>query len=67
MLSHCVTFNLGSAKVSSPAIFETYFSYHKDTWIAIPEYYIVFNLIGLFPLTAVIQLINVTASEFLVY
>ena len=39
----CVTFNFGSAKVCSPAIFETFFS------------------------TAVLQLINSTASYFLVY
>ena len=31
---HGVTFNFGSAKVCSPAIFETYFSYDKDIWIA---------------------------------
>ena len=29
MINHGVTFNLGSAKVSSPAIFETYVSYDK--------------------------------------
>ena len=31
---HGETLNFGSAKVCSPAIFETYFSYHKDMWIA---------------------------------
>ena len=33
MLNHGVIFHLGSAKVCSPTIFETYgayFSYHKD-------------------------------------
>ena len=30
MLSHGVTFNLGSAKVCSPAIIETYFSLEKS-------------------------------------
>ena len=39
MLNHGVTFNLGSAKECSLAIFETYFSYDKDTWIAVTEYY----------------------------
>ena len=31
---HGMTFNLNSAKVCSPAIFETCFSLDKDTWIA---------------------------------
>ena len=35
MLSHSMTFTLGSATVCSPAIFDTYFSYHKDIWIAV--------------------------------
>ena len=35
MLSHGVIFNLGSAKVCSPAIFETYFTHDKDIWIAL--------------------------------
>ena len=35
MLKHGVTLNLGSAKVCSPAIFETYFSYQKDIWMAV--------------------------------
>ena len=30
-MHHGVTFNFGSAKVCSPAIFETPFSYDKDT------------------------------------
>ena len=34
MLNHGMTFNLGSARVCSPAIFKTYFSYHKGIWIA---------------------------------
>ena len=33
MLNHCVTFNLGSVKVSSSAMFETYFFYHTKMWI----------------------------------
>ena len=33
-----VIFNLGSAKVGSPAIIETYFSYNKDIWIAVAHY-----------------------------
>ena len=40
MLNHGVTFNLGSAKVRSPAIFETYFSRDKYIWIAVTYYYI---------------------------
>ena len=33
-MHQCVTFNFGSAKVCSPAIFETCFSYYKDIWFA---------------------------------
>ena len=44
MLIHDVTFNLGSAKVCSPAIFETYFSYHKNVWIAATDYCMGFYL-----------------------
>ena len=40
MLNHDVTFNFGSAKVCSPAIFETYFSHDRDIWIAVTYYYI---------------------------
>ena len=35
---HGATFNFGSAKVCSPAIFETYLSYTKDIWIAATDY-----------------------------
>ena len=35
MLSHVVIFNLGSAKVCSPAIIETYFSHNKVIRIAL--------------------------------
>ena len=34
MQSHCMIFNLGPAKVCSPAMFETSFSYDKDILIA---------------------------------
>ena len=34
-----VTFSFGSAKVCSPATFETCFSYDKDIWIAATDYY----------------------------
>ena len=37
-----VTFNFGSAKVCSPTIFETCFSYDKDIWIAATDYYMSF-------------------------
>ena len=33
-MHHGVTFNFGSAKVCTPAILETCFSYDKDMWIA---------------------------------
>ena len=52
------------AKVCSSAIFETSFSYDKDLWIAANDYYMYFYKIMLFPLTAILQLINFTASYF---
>ena len=57
-----VTFNFGSAKVCSPAIFETSFSYDKNRWIAAIDYCMHFYILVLFPLTAILQLINSTAS-----
>ena len=53
MHHHGVTFDLGSAKVCSPAIYETYVSYDKDIWIAANDYYVNFCLIVLLPLTAI--------------
>ena len=38
-MHHGVTFNFGSAKLCSLAIFETYFSFEKDIWIAATDYY----------------------------
>ena len=61
-MHHGVTFNFGSVKVCSPAIFETSFSYDKDIWIAATVYYMHFFIIVLFPLTSILQLINFTAS-----
>ena len=61
-MHHGVTFNFGSAKVCSPTIFETSFSYDKVIWIAATDYYMHFYIIVLFPLTAVLQLISFTAS-----
>ena len=43
---HSVTF--GSAKVCSPTIFETCFSFDKDTWIAASDYYMYVYIIVLF-------------------
>ena len=59
-----VIFSFGSGKVCSPAIFETCFSYDKDIWIAVTDYYMNFYIIVLFPLTSILQLINFTASKF---
>ena len=59
---HSVTFNFGSAKVCSPAMFETSFSDDKDVWIAATDYYMHFYIIVLFPLTAILQLINLRAT-----
>ena len=57
-----VTFTFGSAEVCLPAIFVTSFSYDKAIGIAATDYYVHFYTIVLFPLTAILQLINFTAS-----
>ena len=59
-MRHGVTFNLGSAKVCSPAIFATHFYNDKDIWISATDCYM--YLIVLFPLKDILQLINYTAS-----
>ena len=61
-MHHGVNFNFGCAKVCSPAIFETSFFYDNDIWIAASECYIHFYIIGLLPLTTILQLLNFTAS-----
>ena len=61
-MHHGVTFKYGAAKVCSPAIFETSFSYDKDIWIGATDYCMHFYIIVLFLLTAILQLINFTAS-----
>ena len=49
---HCgMSFNFGSAKVCSPSIFKTCFSYDKDLWIVVTDYYICFYIIVLFSVT----------------
>ena len=71
-ISYCdrgMTFDLGSTKTFSTAIFETYF-YHKNMWVTATDYnmynmYI--HLIVLSPLTVIFQLINFTVSELLIY
>ena len=70
MLNHAVTFNVGSDKVCSPAIFEIYTKdiwIDKDIWIVVTDYYMYFFPIMLFLLAAILQLINFTASYYLVY
>ena len=62
MPHHGVIFNLGFARVCSPAIIETYFSYEKDIWFAVTESYMYFYLIVLFLLVAILQLISFAAS-----
>ena len=51
-MHHGVTFKC------SPAIFETSFSYDKDIWIVATDYHMSFYVIVLFPLTAILKLIN---------
>ena len=60
-MHHGVTFNFGSAKVCLPAIFATCFSYNKDIWIAATDYCMYLYIIVLFPLRAILHLINFTA------
>ena len=56
-------FNFGYAKVCSPSIFEISFSYDQYIWIiAATEYHMRIYIIVVFPLTAILQLINITAS-----
>ena len=47
-MHHGVTFNFGSAKVCSCAIFETSFFYDKDIWIATTHYHMHFYILVLF-------------------
>ena len=54
MLRHGVIFNLGSAKVCSPAIIETHFSYDKDICFAVTDYYMYFYSIVPFLLVAIL-------------
>ena len=42
-MNHGVTFNFGSVRVCSPAIFETCFSYDKDIWIAATDFLYTFT------------------------
>ena len=61
-MNHGLTFNFGFAKVCSPALSKTSFSFDEDTGIAATDYYMHFYIIALFPLTVIFQLINFTAS-----
>ena len=54
-MHHGMTFNFGPAKLCSPAISETCYSYDKDIWIAAPDNYFYFYIIMLFLLTATLQ------------
>ena len=62
VVHHGMTFNFGSAKVCSPAIFKTCFSYDKDIWIAVTDCYMYLYIIVPFPLKAILKIINCTAS-----
>ena len=61
-MHHGVTFNFGSAKVCSPTIFETSFSYDKDIWISATDYYMHCYIILLLALISVLKLITYTVS-----
>ena len=60
MHHHAVIFD--SAQMCSPAIFDSCFSYDKDLWIASTGYCRDLYIIVLFPLRAILQLMNFTAS-----
>ena len=47
-MHHGVIFSFGFGKVCLFAIFETCFSFDKDTWIASTDYYMYFYIIVLF-------------------
>ena len=47
-MHHGVTFNFGSAKACSPAIFDICFSYDKDIGIAATDYYIPRRKLGIY-------------------
>ena len=49
-------------QMCSPAMFETHFYCHKDIWIAVTYYCMYFYLTVLFALTAILHLINLTAT-----
>ena len=67
MVNHGVTINLGSAIMYSPAIFQTYFTYHKDMDCCYLLSYILLYLFVLYLMTAMLQLIDITASSFLAW
>ena len=52
--------SLGGGPRPRIALVETCFSYHKAIWIAATDYFMYFYV--LFPLAAILQLINFTAS-----
>ena len=54
-MHHDVTFNFDSAKI-------VHLQYLRHILIAATDYYMHFYIIMLFPLTAILQLINFTAS-----
>ena len=60
-MHHGVTFNFGSAKVCSPAIFETSFYDDKNIWIAATDYYMHVYIIVLFSIDSYLQFISFTA------
>ena len=57
-----MTFSFGSGKVCSHSMYVTYFRYDKDIWIVAVDYDVYLDIIVLLPLTAILQLINFTAS-----
>ena len=59
-MQHGVTFSFGSAKVCSPAMLETSFSYDKDIWIAATDYCINFYITMLFSLTSILAVVTLT-------
>ena len=67
MQNHGVIFNVGSTKECSPAIYETYFSYQKDIWIAVTSYYYIhFGTISIDSYTSIYNSYSFTMLSLLI-
>ena len=67
MHNHGVTFELTSARMLDVSKSMTYFSNNKAIWIATTDYCMHFFLVVLFPLIAILQLINRSINKFYIF